>query len=123
MLKYGDHAGRGQPAASRDGLFLLHAIQAVLANSVRTPSAMLIATTCDELRPLALRAAAVSGVASMELRSDRRSSSLVCAATFSTFDRTSGLRSFMLTTCMLRMIVDLSDGACSDGACACALGR
>jgi hypothetical protein len=28
----------------------------------------------------------------------------------------------MLTTCMLRMIVDLSDGACSDGACACALG-
>jgi uncharacterized protein (DUF849 family) len=45
-------------------------VQAVLANIVRTPSAMLIATTCDELRPLAFSAAAASGVASMDFRSD-----------------------------------------------------
>src|SRR5258705_13000677 len=35
-------------------------VQAVLANNVRTPSAMLIATTCNELRPLALSADAAS---------------------------------------------------------------
>src|SRR3979409_1768443 len=54
------------------------AFQAVLANSVRTPSAMLIATTCDELRPLALSADAASGNASMDFRSDCNFSSLVC---------------------------------------------
>jgi hypothetical protein len=55
--------------------------------SVKTPSAMLIATTCNELRPLALSADAASGVASIDSRSDCKSSSLVCATTSSTFER------------------------------------
>src|SRR3984957_10378527 len=105
MLKYGDHAGRGQPAASRDGLFLLHAIQAVLVNSVRTPSAMLIATTCDELRPLALSADVAAGVASIDCRSDCKSSLVVCAMMPSTFERAAGFRSLTSTTWMLRMAV------------------
>ncbi len=45
-------------------------VQADLVNNVRTPSAMLIATTCDELKPLALSADAASGVASIDFRSD-----------------------------------------------------
>src|SRR3979490_1985541 len=51
-------------------LFQAVLFQAVLANIVRTPSALLIATTCDDLRPLALRTAAASGVASIDFRSD-----------------------------------------------------
>src|SRR5712672_3234184 len=43
-------------------------VQAVLANSVRTPSAMLKATTSDELSPLALSADATSGVSSIDFR-------------------------------------------------------
>ena len=62
--------------------------QPVLAKIVRTPSAMLTATTCEELKPLALSADAVSGVASMDFRSNCNSSSLVCATTSSTFART-----------------------------------
>src|SRR5258708_5375375 len=80
-------------------------VQAVLANSVRTPSAMLKATTCDELSPLALSADATSGVASIDFRSDCISSSLVCATMSSTFERTSGFRSLTSTTCMLSMTV------------------
>src|SRR5258707_3452300 len=72
----------------------LSAFQAVLVISVRTPSAMPIATTCNELRPLALSADAASGVASIVLRSDCKSSSLVCATTSSTFERTAGCSSF-----------------------------
>ena len=49
---------------------------------------MLTATTCEELKPLALSADAVSGVASMDFRSNCNSSSLVCATTSSTFART-----------------------------------
>jgi hypothetical protein len=39
-----------------------------LANIVRTPSATVIETTCDELRPLALSADVASGVASIDFR-------------------------------------------------------
>jgi len=74
--------------------------------NARTPLVMLMATTCDEFRPLSLRADTASGVASMDSRSFRRSSALDFAATSSTFDFTSGLRSLMSTTCMLRMTLD-----------------
>jgi hypothetical protein len=69
---------------------------------------MLIATTCDELRPLALSAAAASGVASIDLRSDCMSSSLVCLTTSSTFERNAGFRSLMSTTCMFQ-VLDVDD--------------
>src|ERR1700680_4962464 len=97
---------------------------ALLANNVRTPSAMLIATTCAELRPLALSADAASGVASIDFRSDCISSSLVCATMSSTFERTAGVSSLTSTTCILCMIVlDGAGGVCaSDCAgvpCAC----
>src|ERR1700684_2465890 len=114
-----------KPAASRDGLFSLHAtgfelccFQAVLANIVRTPPAMLMATTCDELRPWALSADAASGVASMDFRSDCMSSWLVRATTSSTFERISGFRSLTLTICTL--CISLLGWAA--GVCACDCG-
>jgi hypothetical protein len=55
---------------------------------------MLIATTRDELRPLALSADAASGVASIEFRSDC-TSLLVCATTSSTFERNADFRSLI----------------------------
>jgi hypothetical protein len=64
---------------------------------------MLIATTCAELRPLALSADAAAGVASMDFRSDCISSSLVCATISSTLARTAGCNCLMSTTCMLLM--------------------
>src|SRR5258706_5244256 len=85
---------------------------------------MLIATTCNELRPLALSADAADGVASIDFRSDCISSSLVCATTSSTFERTAGCSSLRSTTCMLRMtVLDRAGGFCAsdcEGApCAC----
>src|SRR5258708_2905808 len=98
-------------------------IQAVLVISVKTPSAMLIATTCDELRPLALSADAAAGVASIDFRSDCISSLVVCAMMLSIFERTAGCRSLMSTTSMLCMpVLDSAGGVVSDcgGApCAC----
>ena len=55
---------------------------------------MLIATTRDELRPLALSADAASGVASIEFRSDC-TSLLACATTSSTFERNADFRSLI----------------------------
>jgi hypothetical protein len=83
---------------------------------VRTPSAMLMATTCDELKPFALSADAASGVASMDFRSDCKSSSLVCATASSTFARTAGCNCLMSTTWMLRMtVLDSAGGSCALG--------
>src|SRR5258706_13703979 len=84
-----------------------------------------MATTCDEFRPLALRAAATSGFASIDFRSDCISSLLVCEMMSLTFDRTAGLRSLTSTICMLRMTaLDWSGGVCASGCegaapCAC----
>src|ERR1700722_2292166 len=101
-------------------------LHAVLANSVRTPSAMLIATTCDKLRPLSISADAVPGVASIDFRSDCKSFSLACATTSSTFERTAGVRSLTSTTCTLRMTAldragggDVCASGCEGAPCAC----
>ena len=76
---------------------------------------MLMATTCDELKPFALSAVAASGVAPMDFRSDCKSS-LVCATTSSTFARTAGCNCLMSTTCMLRMtVLDSGGGSCALG--------
>jgi hypothetical protein len=64
---------------------------------------MLMATTCDDLRPLALSADAASGVASIGFRSDCISSSLVCATRSSTFARNAGFKSLTSTICTLCM--------------------
>ncbi len=61
---------RKLPSRSWLSRMRLSTFQAILVISVKTPSAMLIATTCDELRPLALSADAASGVASIDFRSD-----------------------------------------------------
>src|SRR6266404_3349912 len=79
--------------------------QAFLANNVKTPSAIWIATTCDELRPLALSADAASGDESISSRSDCISFLLVRLTRSSIFERASGFRSLTSTTCMLCMTV------------------
>src|SRR6266404_2921124 len=84
---------------------------------------MLKATTCDELRPLALSTDATSGAASIDFRRDCLSSSLVRATNSSTFERSDGSSSLMSTTCMLRMTALDCGGVCASdcaGApCAC----
>src|SRR5258708_38404957 len=87
----------------RERMRLSTLVQAVLANNVRTPSAILKATTCDELRPLALSADATSGVASRDFRRDCLSSSLARETNSSTFERSDGCRALTPTTRMLRI--------------------
>ncbi len=78
---------------------------AVLVNIVSVPlSSMLIATTCAELTPLAFSADEIVGDASIDTRSDFRSSSLVRDTSASTCERTSGDRSLTSTTWTLRIV-------------------
>src|SRR5258708_27847691 len=97
---YGDNGERSKVHAALSTL-----VQAFLANNVRTPSAIWIATTCDELRPLALSADAASGDESISSRSDCISFLLVCLTISSTLALTAGCNFLMSTTCMLSLTV------------------